>query len=260
MDNETEINVELTGEGQAVLLVHGFLENAGMWQSLMPAFHGRQVIIPELPGHGHSQWVDEPVSMEYFADLLADILDAVEVERADIIGHSMGGYAACALLERHPDRVNSLCLYHSSARADSAEKRVLRDRAIEAVKENRRLYAGSMIRGLFSAQKRRMLESDIARLVDEAAAMSPETITGCLAAMRDRNDRSDIVKNAEIRTAYLLGTDDERLPEADMKKEVIATEAAHHLFLNGVGHMSQLEAPQAAIAFFEEWLSLNVRS
>lgn len=257
MKEEVEINVALYGDGQPVLLIHGFLENAGMWQPLLPAFHGRQVVIPELPGHGQSEWADEATSMEYFADLLADILDAAEVDRADVIGHSMGGYAACALLERHPERVNSLCLYHSSSRADSPEKTALRNRAIEAVRENQRLYAGSMIRGLFSAQKRRMLESEIEKLIDDAAAMSPETIIGCLKAMRERKDRSDVVKNAEVRTAYLLGSEDERLPLVDMKKEVNAVDSAHHLFLDGIGHMSQWEAPQAAMAFFEEWLALN---
>ena len=92
--------------GPPLLLVHGFGASLHWWDAVVPALaREHRVIRVDLLGHGGSEKPRTGYSMQEQADRLAALLDRLDVPRATLVGHSMGGTVAVAFAERHPDRV-----------------------------------------------------------------------------------------------------------------------------------------------------------
>lgn len=111
------LHVALGGSGPPLLLLHGFTGSTETWAPLRgPLGVAYATIVVDLPGHGRSTAPHEPAryGLERFADDLARVLDLLAVERAAVLGYSMGGRAALRLALRHPDRVAALVLESTS--------------------------------------------------------------------------------------------------------------------------------------------------
>jgi pimeloyl-ACP methyl ester carboxylesterase len=99
-----------------IVFVHGAAHDHSVWslQSRYFAYHGRNVVAVDLPGHGRSG--GEPFSsVAATADWLLALLDALHVERAALVGHSMGALAVLDAAGRHPRRVGKLALLGPAA-------------------------------------------------------------------------------------------------------------------------------------------------
>lgn len=99
------------GEGPPLVLLHGLGDSHRTWRRVAPrlARHFR-VILPDLPGHGLSGRPDAPYTLEWYANTLAAWLDALEIERAHLVGHSYGGGVAQWMLLQHRARIDRLML------------------------------------------------------------------------------------------------------------------------------------------------------
>ena len=100
------------GAGDTTVLVHGICGNLGIWGTNLPALAaaGRSVAAIDLPGHGHSTKALRSGSLEELSVTLLDYLDAVGIERAHLVGHSMGGAVCLDSARRSPSRIRSLTL------------------------------------------------------------------------------------------------------------------------------------------------------
>lgn len=118
------LNFIKKGEGPAVVLIHGYLESGCMWKRFEEEMSGKyKLIIVDLPGHGKSNNYSEIHSMEFMAEKVYEILDYLAIEKALVVGHSMGGYVALALAELFPEIVKGLVLLNSSSLSDSKQKK-----------------------------------------------------------------------------------------------------------------------------------------
>ncbi len=100
------VHVAEAGAGEPLVMVHGWPEHWFMWHKVMPALaKEHRLIVPDLRGFG---WTDAPGhgydKETLAADLLA-LLDALELDRVNLIGHDWGGWASFLLCLRHPERV-----------------------------------------------------------------------------------------------------------------------------------------------------------
>ncbi|HLS48561.1 MAG TPA: alpha/beta fold hydrolase, partial [Actinomycetaceae bacterium] len=93
-----------------VLAIHGINDTHMAWGAVAQQLDGARLIAPDLRGRGRSTHLPGPWGLAQHADDALRVLDAFEVERAVITGHSMGGPVALLLAQRHPDRVQGLVL------------------------------------------------------------------------------------------------------------------------------------------------------
>lgn len=99
------------GAGEPIVLVHGFAGMKENWLQLARELKSRRVVMPDLPGWGESERRDgEDYRVEAQVERLASFLDALSLERVDLVGHSMGGHIAGLFAARHPERVKTLTL------------------------------------------------------------------------------------------------------------------------------------------------------
>jgi pimeloyl-ACP methyl ester carboxylesterase len=107
------------GSGAPLVLLHGGLGSGEMWASALPALAvGRRVITVDLQGHGRTADVDRPFRPETMADDVAALIEHLGLERADVMGYSLGGHVALRTAIQHPQRVRRLVLVSIAFRRD----------------------------------------------------------------------------------------------------------------------------------------------
>ena len=97
-------------EGLPLILLHGMTDNSRSWSLLAPYLGDRRIIALDLRGHGGSAAPLCCYGIDALADDLGGFMDALNIEKADIVGHSMGSFTAAVFAALHPDRVNRLVL------------------------------------------------------------------------------------------------------------------------------------------------------
>jgi pimeloyl-ACP methyl ester carboxylesterase len=107
------------GEGDPLVVVHGGFGVVDMFGDVLDRLAvGRRVIAVELQGHGHTRDVDRPFSYERFGDDLAALITHLGLERADLLGYSLGAGACLRAAMQHPDRVRRLVVVSTACRRD----------------------------------------------------------------------------------------------------------------------------------------------
>ena len=107
--NGLHLYYEVHGSGEPLVLLHGGIGAAEMFgPNLDELAKTRQVIVPHLQGHGLTKDIDRPYAYPQFADDIAALLDRLQIERADVLGYSLGAGVAIRLAIQHPDKVRNL--------------------------------------------------------------------------------------------------------------------------------------------------------
>ena len=245
------------GSGKEVILLHGFCESKQIWSRLMSqlSIHFR-VLSPDLPGFGQNPALHQDISIDDMAEQVFSWMDQLKIENASLVGHSLGGYVSLAMAEQFPDRVSSLCLFHSSAKADSPDKKEKRDKIIAFIEANGiETFVNNFIPSLFAASSRNKINDTIQEVVNLAAQTFDATAISVTRAMRNRPERLHVLKNAAFPCLFIAGREDEAVPYNDMKQQSHLPDDALLTTLEDCGHMGMYEKPdealQALMAFFE---------
>lgn len=248
---EKNIHFKNEGSGEAVVLIHGFLENLSMWDEITASLaNTNQVIRLDLPGFGKSECVEKIHSMKLFAECTYQLLLELQISRFTIIGHSMGGYTALEFAKICPEKIENLILFHSTAKADSEGKKKDRERAISAVMEKQSIYLKTAIPFLFPKQLQHIVSTQIHQMTTDAEALKSKAITAALMGMKERNDSNALLKDLNCRKTYIAGSLDPLLKITDLKKEA-TNNSAHFIEIENAGHMSHWENPQEVISFIQ---------
>jgi pimeloyl-ACP methyl ester carboxylesterase len=228
------------GKGKAVVLLHGFLENQTMWDAYVPEFSKKnRVVTIDLLGHGKTECFGYVHSMEDQADMVHHVLRELKIRKVILIGHSMGGYVALAFAELYPDAMKGLVLLNSTSRADSDERKLNRDRAIVAVKQNYSAFVRMSIANLFSEDNRERLAEQIEKVKFEALKTPLQGIVAALEGMKIRKSREVILHFASYPMQLILGKKDGVLIYEDNLEQIEGTKVKLTSFPDG--HMSHIE-------------------
>lgn len=238
--NGRDIALEEEGTGDVVLMVHGLGGTSNTWYAQTPVLSRLfRVLRPDLEGSGRSA-AKGSLSISGFAADMLHILDELKIERAHVVGHSMGTMVCQALAAQHPDRVRSLALFGPIVALPEAGVKGVHDRAALARKDGMRPIADTLVGVAISAASRAsnpavaaFLRESVMRQDAEGYARTCEALAGGKAA--------DL---AAIRCPTLLVTGNEDMvgpPRVvvDMAKKLGGL--VEQQILTGCGHWAPLE-------------------
>ncbi len=240
-----------SGKGQAVVLLHGFLENSSMWNSIAANLEAKyRIICIDLLGHGSTGCLGYIHTMEEMAEAVEKVLKELKIRKSIMIGHSMGGYVALAFAEQHPDALKGLCLLNSTAKGDTLEKKKNRDRAIAAVKRNHKTFVRMSISNLFRPKNRRVFAMQLKEVKQEALKTPIQGIIAALEGMKIRDHRDMLLHFSPYKKLIIAGKKDPVLDYKALEEQVKNTEVELVLFPDG--HMAHIENYEACL-FELDW-------
>ncbi|MDR1951667.1 MAG: hypothetical protein LBP96_05505, partial [Bacteroidales bacterium] len=141
-------------------------------------------------------------------------------------------------------------LFHSQAGAETEQGKVNRNRAVEALKQNKKNFITQLIPDLFAPENVEKFQPQIQNLIDIAQKMTVENIIAATLGMRDRHDRLDVLKNAEQPVIFIQGKQDKRFPDEMIFSQIQLCNQAEVLYLN-CGHMGFIECEEQTIEFLK---------
>jgi pimeloyl-ACP methyl ester carboxylesterase len=140
--NGVNLYFETHGTGRPLILIHGGLASGEMFGPILPALtERRQVIVPDLQGHGRTADIDRPIDHRLMADDIAALIDHLGLDKPDLIGYSLGGGVAFFTASKYPDKVGKLVMASANIRRDAIPPEMLAQQgqvsaaAVEFMKE-----------------------------------------------------------------------------------------------------------------------------
>jgi pimeloyl-ACP methyl ester carboxylesterase len=256
-----EVYYRVTGTGMAVVLIHGFGETGNVWKHQFDAFPGYRLIIPDLPGTGRSEMNDD-LTMEGLAEAVKTVLDQeikenkIQENKAVVIGHSMGGYVTLAFAEKYPEMITATALFHSSAFADSEEKKQTRKKGIAFIREHGPLeFLKTTIPNLYAPETREKRTALIASHLEDAKGFSSESLIGYYEAMMQRKDRTDVLRTAISPVLFIFGRHDTAVPIEDGLKQCHLPNVSEVHIIETAGHMGMVEETNTSNDQINQFLS-----
>jgi pimeloyl-ACP methyl ester carboxylesterase len=230
---------------KTVVLLHGYLETNEVWadfkELLKPHF---RVIVIDLPGSGLSGTNDEN-SMEFMADVVAEVLHHSKIDKATVVGHSMGGYAALAFAEKYDKLTEKLCLFHSTPNPDTEEKKQNRDREIALIEEDKlSLILQVNIANMFADDNLPRMKESIAMISENATISEPKGIIACLKGMKNRKDMNPFLLGFDKPLLFIFGKKDKYISETVALGLIEKFPHTDSLILQNSGHAGFLEEPE----------------
>jgi pimeloyl-ACP methyl ester carboxylesterase len=244
-----QVNIQDMGQGLPIVLLHGYLLSSEAWGGFAGelAQHHRVVAI-DIPGHGASGVLGETHTMEMMADAVAHVLEAMQIGKCILIGHSMGGYIALAFLGKYPDRLLAFSLFHSTPFADTDEKKANRDREIAMVREGKRetLYNVNIPK-MFADDNLPDMKNEIEMAKGIAQRTKSEGIIALLEGMKSRPDQLSLLRKTEIPFLLVLGKKDNYIPYDIVSEKMGIPRNITKLILENSGHMGFVEEKEKSV-------------
>lgn len=233
------------GQGHPVVLLHGFAEDHRIWEQQAGDLSKQYtVLLPDLPGTRDGILLSE-CSIDGMARALHEWLQQEASGPVVLLGHSMGGYIGLAFAEHFPHALAGLGLIHSTAAADSDEKKENRRKSIRLIeREGREVFLRNMVPNLYAPSRRDALSSAIGKHLDMALEVSPPTLTAYYRAMIARPDRQLVLSNLQVPGLFVIGREDQAVPWQEALAQSILPQQAMVELLEDTGHTSMLECPE----------------
>jgi pimeloyl-ACP methyl ester carboxylesterase len=247
MAGDTPMHVADSERGdKCVVLLHGYLESMIIWEEFAALLYKEvRVVTLDLPGHGISMIRGEVHTMEYLADCVAKTMEALGIERYSVVGHSMGGYVALAMLDNYSDRLESITLLSSFATADSEEKCDRRRREIELVKAGKKSTMARLVpHAGFAPQNTKRLKDWIDDLEELIEITEDEGVIAILGGMIERKSRGEQLRDSGIPHMFIFGRHDYYIPVEVAEEMIAADPTAKVLWMEHSGHMGFYEEPE----------------
>jgi pimeloyl-ACP methyl ester carboxylesterase len=258
--NGKKLHYDLTGNGETIILVHGYLESSEIWSR----FAGRlskqfRIISIDLPGHGLSDIDIQSNSMESMASLIKKLIDELGIEKIFLTGHSLGGYVALAFLELFPERLSGYCLFHSQPFADpleTIEKRLREIKIVEAGKKDI-MYPENIIK-MFGEQNLVKFSDEVDRSREIASKISAEGIISVLKEMIVRPPRVGFMEEGWVPCLWILGSGDRYIPCEEIQKKVCLPLNAKVVVLEHSGHMGFVEEEDRSVEVITRFVEMLI--
>jgi len=249
----TLINFQTFGKGNAVVLLHGFLESSLMWKDIVPTLSKKyKVVTIDLLGHGKSENHGYIHTMTDQAEIVKAILNHLKLRKYVLIGHSMGGYVALAFGQLYSKNVKGILLLNSTALPDTKEKKTNRDRAIKAVKENYKSFVRIAVPMLFADKNKAIYKKKIQEGIQDALRMNPQGIIASLEGMKIRKNLTKLYTTVNCPIHMVISKQDPALDYNSLISQTKNTKVSISELPDG--HMSYIENKTDVIKIIADFL------
>ena len=270
------------GKGKPVMLVHGFGETGDVWNNQAqppqtPPKEGLSLpnrltdkikfLIPDLPGSGNSEMIDD-MSVEGMAEVLKAIMDKESNKSSEsqippsgggepvVIGHSMGGYITLAFAEKYQSYLSAFGLFHSTAFADTEEKKATRRKGIEFIKQHGGFeFLKTSTPNLFSPHTKEKSPELVDDFIQSLADFKAEPLIAYYEAMIRRPDRTTVLKNSKVPVLFVMGEYDIAAPMHDVLQQSHLPSKSFIHILHQSGHLGMIEEPAKSNQLLAEFLT-----
>ena len=228
-------------DGPVVVLSNSLGSTHRMWDAQLPDLEQRfRVVRYDTRGHGESPVPQGPYGIDDLADDLLMLLDQSDVERAHIVGLSLGGMTAMKVAARHPDRVDRLVLLCTGARL--APGSAWTDRAATVRTHGTGAVAAAVVGRWFTADHL-VAHPDIRQRYESMVAATPaEGYAGCCEAIADMDLRGDL-SSIVAPTLAIAGADDPATPPAKLQQIAGGVKDGRLLVVSRAAHLANAERP-----------------
>jgi pimeloyl-ACP methyl ester carboxylesterase len=252
----SEVCYKVVGKGEPVVLLHGFAEDGNIWSKQMDFLQEHcQLIIPDLPGSGKSEMLNEGGAIENYAHFVNAVLLNEHIEKCVLLGHSMGGYITLAFADLYPEKLRGFGFIHSTAFADNEEKKLTRQKGIKMIEEYGVFpFLKNTTPNLFSDNYKKQHPEKVSELIEQGKNFSKEVLLNYYTVMMNRPDRTGALRRSNVPVLFIIGSEDKAVPLNDMLKQVHLPRISYVHILNNVGHMGMWEEPQKSNNYILEFI------
>jgi len=167
----------------------------------------------------------------------------------------MGGYVTLAFADRYPELLKGKGLFHSTAYADTEEKKAARKKGIEFINDHGAFeFLRNTTPNLFSPASRDEQPIIVDELIDTLSNFSAGALVSYYEGMIRRSDKTMILRNSTIPVLFIAGSADNAVPLDDILKQCHLPSLSYIHILNNSGHMGMLEEPAKANLILERFL------
>ena len=245
--SEQLLNYRISGNGNPVVFLHGFMEDYSMWDEIIPRLPIRAICI-DLPGHGKS-----PVDFNATPSILSmakeveNIMVHEKLKHPIVVGHSMGGYVGLELIKLVPG-LEHLILFHSHPWSDSEDKKRDRERVANMVLTKAPVFIREAIPNLFSNPA--MMKDAINHYVGIAEKMDPKAIGWASLAMKNRFDLAYLMEKYPEKFSVISGHND-KLINVGLLDSFCKQHKISSVVFPNAAHMSHEENREEVIQLFK---------
>src|SRR6476469_1934570 len=177
------VSYRIAGSGPPVVLIHGMVNSSRHWERVaMPLADSYTVVAPDLIGHGDSATPRGDYSLGAHAASIRDLLTAIGIERATIVGHSLGGGVAMQFFYQFPQRTERLALISSGGLGDDVSP-LLRGAALPGSAALLRLATRPRLVGALAGAGKKLRERDV------SAGVYLQAVARALGPLQDPGSR-----------------------------------------------------------------------
>jgi pimeloyl-ACP methyl ester carboxylesterase len=261
--NGIDIYYEIHGSGVPLVLITGIGYDHWPWHKMVPHLEGKyQVIVFDNRGVGKTDKPEGAYSAEMMADDTAGLLDGLEIEKANVLGHSMGGFVAQALVLKYPDLVDKLILASTNfgglrhIPVTPEAMAVLMDFSGDPMERFKRGLLVSCAPG-FGESNPEIIEEWMAYRERNPILPGPyqSQLAVGLGLLSEDSSFDGRLKQVKAPTLILFGAEDQVAPPGNADLMGAQIEGSRIEILDGIGHFFSLEAPEVVAEIILDFLA-----
>ena len=256
---DIHVRYNILGKGTPLILLHGYLESIAVWGSFSEKLaENFQVISIDLLGHGKTGILGNTHTMKQMAQAVNHVLNHLQLSNIHLLGHSMGGYVSLRYAHDYPETIKSLILLHSSAKADTQDKKVARQRTIELIHNGKKeMVTSQHVPKTFAPENIPKFVHRIEQLKKIAADTPEKGIIAALNGMKERTDFTGFLNKTDFPVLMIAGKKDNFIPFSVSEEHFGLSDNITPCILENSGHMGFIEEENKTLENIKNFIHQN---
>lgn len=251
------IHYEIRGTGSPMVLIHGYPLNLGLFRDNVAvlANAGYAVVTASLRGFGESETPSDEIRIDTYSDDMLAVMDQLQIDKAIVLGMSMGGWTLFDMYKKAPERFSALIFNDTAATPPTvAEEAFWRGLADQARQEGPASLVPVLMKDMLTGRTRlenRELVDYLSGLMEEA---SVDGAAGGAMALATRPDLTSVMQSIDVPALLLFGIEDTLTPVGIAREMEKSISNAELFTIDGASHASIIESAGVANQAILDWI------